>query len=61
MLTAHSEPRAIEKARDAGVHEFMAKPVSATKLNTRIKRIIEHPQSFIRTGNYFRLDRRQLK
>ena len=41
MLTTHSEPSAIEQARDADVHEFMAKPVSATKLNAKIKRIIE--------------------
>jgi len=27
MLTAHSEPSANEQPRDAGVHEFMAKPV----------------------------------
>ena len=59
MLTAHSEPSAIEHARDAGVHEFMAKPVSATKLNAKIKRIIEHPRSFIRTEDYFGPDRRR--
>jgi CheY-like chemotaxis protein len=59
VLTAHSEPSAIEQARDAGVHEFVAKPVSATKLNTKIKRIIEHPRSFIRTEYYFRHDRRR--
>ena len=59
MLTAHSEPRAIEHARDAGVHEIMAKPVSATKLNVKIKKIIEHPRAFIRTEDYFGPDRRR--
>ena len=59
MLTGHSELSAVEEARDAGVNEFMAKPVSATKLYAKIKSIIEHPRSFIRTGNYFGPDRRR--
>ena len=36
----------------------MAKLVSATKLNAKIKKIIEHPRSFIRTEGYFEPDRR---
>ena len=59
MLTGHSELSAVERARDAGVHEFMAKPVSATKLYAKIKSIIEHPRSFVRTENYFGPDRRR--
>ncbi len=59
MLTGHSEQSAVERARDAGVHEFMAKPVSATRLYAKIKRIIEHPRSFIRTKDYFGPDRRR--
>ena len=59
MLTGHSELSAVEEARDAGVNEFMAKPVSATKLYAKIKRIIEHPRDFVRTGDYFGPDRRR--
>lgn len=59
MLTGHSEQSAVERARDAGVHEFLAKPVSATKLYAKIKSIIEHPRSFIRTKDYFGPDRRR--
>ncbi len=59
MLTGHAEKTAVEKARDAGVHEFLAKPVSATKLYAKIKNIIEHPRDFIRTEDYFGPDRRR--
>lgn len=59
MLTGHSEKSAVELARDAGVHEFLAKPVSATKLYEKIKSIIEHPRAFIRTEDYFGPDRRR--
>ncbi|MCH7937366.1 MAG: response regulator [Proteobacteria bacterium] len=59
MLTGHSELSAVEQARDAGVHEFIAKPVSATRLYAKIKRIIEHPRAFIRTEDYFGPDRRR--
>ncbi len=59
MLTGHSELSAVEKARDAGVHEFMAKPVSPAKLYEKIKSIIEHPRDFVRTKEYFGPDRRR--
>lgn len=59
MLTGHSELSAVEKARDAGVNEFMTKPVSATKLYAKIKRIIDHPRAFVRTEDYLGPDRRR--
>ncbi len=59
MLTGHAEKTAVEKSRDAGVHEFLAKPVSATKLYEKIRNIIEHPRAFIRTEDYFGPDRRR--
>ncbi len=59
MLTGHAEKTTVELARDAGVHEFLAKPVSATKLFEKIKNIIENPRVFIRTSDYFGPDRRR--
>lgn len=59
MLTGHAEKTVVELARDAGVHEFLAKPVSATKLFQKIKRIIDNPRQFIRTPDYFGPDRRR--
>ncbi len=59
MLTGHAEKTVVELARDAGVHEFLAKPVSAKKLFQKIKSIIENPRVFIRTPEYFGPDRRR--
>jgi len=59
MLSAYTEFRLIQEARDAGVNEFLAKPVSPRALHQRIMSIIEHPRSFIRTKTYFGPDRRR--
>ena len=59
MLTGHSERSAVVRAREAGVHEFLAKPVSAKKLYGKIHSIIENPRAFIRTEDYFGPDRRR--
>lgn len=59
MLTGHAELSWVKKARDAGIHEFLAKPVSAKKLYAKISSIIENPRQFIRTDDYFGPDRRR--
>jgi two-component system, chemotaxis family, chemotaxis protein CheY len=62
MLTGHTELSKVMEARDVGVHEFLAKPISAKKLYARIRAIIEHPRSFVRTkgmNSYFGPDRRR--
>lgn len=59
MLTGHTEMSRVLEARDAGVHEFLAKPISAKGLYSRIRSIIENPRAFIRTGMYFGPDRRR--
>lgn len=59
MLTGHTERARVTMARDAGVTEFMAKPVSARSLYARIVSVIEHPRPFIRTKDYFGPDRRR--
>lgn len=59
MLSGHAEVARVVEARDAGVNEFMAKPVSASKLFARLKAIIESPRPFIRTADYFGPDRRR--
>lgn len=61
MLSAHTEMTRIIIARDAGVNEFLAKPVSATNLYQRIRAIIEQPRPFVRTPQYFGPDRRRRK
>jgi DNA-binding response OmpR family regulator len=47
------------QARDAGVTEFMAKPVSVKALCARINAIIDSPRPFIRASGYFGPDRRR--
>lgn len=59
MLSGHTEHQRICDARDAGVNEFLAKPISAKSLYARIISIIEHPRPFIRTKTYFGPDRRR--
>ena len=40
MITAYAELKAVADARDAGVSEFMAKPITAGALNKRIQQEI---------------------
>ena len=53
MLTGHTELHRVCEARDAGVNEFLAKPISAKALYSRLASIIEYPRPFIRTKTYF--------
>jgi response regulator RpfG family c-di-GMP phosphodiesterase len=59
MVTGHAERPLLERARDAGVHEFLAKPVSASMLYARLQRVIENPPPFVRSDTYFGPDRRR--
>jgi two-component system chemotaxis response regulator CheY len=59
MLTGHSERRRVTAARDAGVTEFMVKPISAKGLHQRIVNVIANPRRFIKTKTYFGPDRRR--
>jgi two-component system, chemotaxis family, chemotaxis protein CheY len=59
MLTAYAEKSKVEAARDAGVTEFCAKPVSAAELYRKVRVAINAPRSFIRTPLYFGPDRRR--
>jgi len=59
MITALTERHNIEAARDAGVSELLAKPVSSDALFKRIVNIINNPRPFVRVGDYFGPDRRR--
>lgn len=59
MVTAYSHMQNIMQARDAGVNEFLAKPISAKSLFTRIQAVIEKPRQFVRAEGYFGPDRRR--
>ena len=59
MITGHTEKHRVEAARDAGVTEFLAKPITAANLFARIAEIVERPRAFVRCESYFGPDRRR--
>src|SRR5947208_9532807 len=59
MLTGHSEKKRVMAARDAGITEFMVKPISAKSLYQRILNVVANPRPFIKTKSYFGPDRRR--
>jgi two-component system, chemotaxis family, chemotaxis protein CheY len=59
MVTGHTERRRVEAARDAGITEFLAKPMTVQKLLQRVLEIVERPRPFVRCTGYFGPDRRR--
>ncbi|MEQ8369318.1 MAG: response regulator [Alphaproteobacteria bacterium] len=59
MLTANTAIRQVREARDAGVTEFLAKPITVRALYERLLAIIEEPRPFIRCSTYIGPDRRR--
>ena len=59
MISGYTEKAKVEAARDAGVNEFLAKPVTPQSLISRITDIVERPRAFVRTGGYAGPDRRR--
>ena len=59
MVTGHTERHRIEAARDAGVTEVLAKPITAANLFQRIGEIVDRPRPFVKASDYFGPDRRR--
>jgi len=59
MVTCHSTFARVNEARDAGVSEFLTKPLTARVVVERLHQAIEHPRPFVRSGDYFGPDRRR--
>lgn len=53
MLTGHSSSEHVRQARDAGINEFIAKPVSVKTMMSHLVAVIENPRPFVRTAAYF--------
>ena len=53
MVTCSTNLENVHRARDAGVNEFLAKPVSIHALISRLVSVIEHPRPYVRTKAYF--------
>ena len=59
MVTGHLTVRRIAEARDAGVNEFVAKPITARNVLDRLRLIVDQPRPFVRTEDFFGPDRRR--
>jgi two-component system chemotaxis response regulator CheY len=59
MLTGYAEAHRVKAARDAGVTEFLVKPVSMQSVAARIDEILYRPRAFIRAPTFVGPDRRR--
>jgi two-component system, chemotaxis family, chemotaxis protein CheY len=53
MLTGHTGAEHVREARDAGISEFIAKPLSIKIMMSRLVAVIEQPRPYVRTNSYF--------
>ena len=60
MMTGHAERSRVYEARDAGVTEFVVKPITARALLSRIQAVIFKPRAFVKTDGYFGPCRRRM-
>ncbi len=53
MLTGHTEMSLVVEARDAGINEFLVKPISPKSLHARMMAILDGTRPFIQSEAYF--------
>ena len=59
MITGHSTLARVHEARDAGVNEFLAKPLTARGVIERIHQVVGNARPYVKTDDYFGPDRRR--
>lgn len=59
MITAYSERGRVLEAINAGVDEFLVKPVRAVDVANRVNAVVERRRPFVNAGGYFGPDRRR--
>ena len=59
MTFANADKRRIVAARDAGVTEFLKKPLSANVIGLRLMQALENPRPFVEAPTYAGPDRRR--
>ena len=59
MTFANADKRRIVAARDAGVTEFLKKPLSANVIGLRLMQTLENPRPFVEAPTYAGPDRRR--
>jgi two-component system chemotaxis response regulator CheY len=53
MMTGFSDRARVCEARDAGVTEMLAKPITARSLLERVESVVLNPRPFVRSDSYF--------
>jgi len=59
MVTSETRREKVIEARNAGVTEYIAMPITAKGVYLRIREVIERPRPFVDIGVYFGPDRRR--
>ncbi|MBI4184872.1 MAG: response regulator [Proteobacteria bacterium] len=59
MVSSQANKGRVMAARDAGVHEFIAKPFTAGDLARHVTEVLDRPRPFVRAATYFGPDRRR--
>jgi two-component system, chemotaxis family, chemotaxis protein CheY len=59
MMTGHADREQVMMARDAGVSEFLVKPVSVIGVAERLEALIQNPRPFVRAERFVGPDRRR--
>jgi len=59
MMMGNANTRRVIEARNAGVDEFLVKPISLRALHGRLLTLVENPRVYIRTATYVGPDRRR--
>lgn len=59
IVSAFTEINHVLAARDFGMTEFLAKPISAETVYSRICSVIENRRPFVKAANFFGPDRRR--
>jgi len=59
IISDHPERGDVLGARDAGVTDFLAKPLSAKILDLRVRDLMKNPRPYVKSENFFGPDRRR--
>jgi CheY-like chemotaxis protein len=59
MMSGYTDRPNVLAARDAGITEYVAKPMSVRSLADRILNALNNPRPFVRTPTFFGPDRRR--
>ncbi len=59
MVTGYTEEHRVLEARDGGITEFLAKPVTAAALYERLRAVVEDHRNWVRCSGFIGPDRRR--